>query len=466
MKGKAKIMVVDDDELIVAVLSKSLRKDGYQVFSETSTENITNKIKALNPDVAMLDIRMPGKSGIEILEELRSSEDESSIPVVMLTGDDTAETAVKAMKLGAADYVTKPFNPEEIKIIIEHIVDKENLKKEVRCLRREFSELIDIDMVGESPAIKELKDQMQKIAQAGVSTILVTGESGTGKELVARGIHKLMHAPGRSGYAPFISVNCAAMPESLLESELFGHEKGSFTDAKGEKKGLFELAAGGVMLLDEIGDMMVGLQSKLLRVLEARTIRRVGGHSEVPVDVTVIATTNRNLSEAVENGEFRKDLFFRLSAFYLHVLPLRKRKEDIVPLANYFLTGFSKRYGKKIVKGFSPEAQALLNICSWPGNIRELKNLVERLVVLESAEIIRPEHLPRWISESTITTHAHPTEPGRFVLPESGVSLDDLEKDLILQALDRANSNKSAAARLLNMSYDSFRYQLKKFEIS
>ena len=458
MKNKGKVFLLDDEELIVAVLSKALKKEGYEINSATETNDIIDKIKSFNPDLLLMDIRMPERNGIDILRELK--EDGLTTPVVMLTADDTAESAVRAMKLGAADYLTKPFNTDEVKIVIKNIIEKQNLKEEVDYLRKAYSEVIDREMIGESGVIIELEEKIKKIAQARVSNILVTGESGTGKELIARRIHKLMFNTDNSWNAPFISVNCAAMPESLLESQLFGYEKGSFTDAKSDKKGLFEMAKGGAILLDEIGDMKLDLQSKLLRVLEERKIRRIGGKGEIAVEATVIATTNRNLSEAVSKGDFRKDLFFRLTTFYLHVLPLRKRKDDIPLLANYFLSHFAKKYNKKIIKGFEPQAEELMINYSWPGNVRELKNLVERFVVLEDAEVIAPEHMPKWIFGDNLGTN-QPTD--KISLPDAGISLEEVEKDLIRQALEKSNNNKTLAAKLLDISYDTLRYQVKKY---
>jgi DNA-binding NtrC family response regulator len=440
------------------VLSKALKKEGYEINSATETNDIIDKIKSFNPDLLLMDIRMPERNGIDILRELK--EDGLTTPVVMLTADDTAESAVRAMKLGAADYLTKPFNTDEVKIVIRNIIEKENLKEEVDYLRKAYSEVIDREMIGESGVIIELEEKIKKIARARVSNILVTGESGTGKELVARQIHKLMYSTDNSWNAPFISVNCAAMPESLLESQLFGYEKGSFTDAKSDKKGLFEMAKGGAILLDEIGDMKLDLQSKLLRVLEERKIRRIGGKGEIAVEATVIATTNRNLSEAVSKGDFRKDLFFRLTTFYLHVLPLRKRKDDIPLLANYFLSHFAKKYNKKIIKGFEPQAEELMINYAWPGNVRELKNLVERFVVLEDAEVIAPEHMPKWIFGDNLGTN-QPID--KISLPDAGISLEEVEKDLIRQALEKSNNNKTLAAKLLDISYDTLRYQVKKY---
>jgi DNA-binding NtrC family response regulator len=459
MKTKGKVFLLDDEELIVSVLAKSLKREGYEVYPETETDGVIGKLKSWDPDVLMMDIRMPDRNGIDILEEIKDSQIDTQ--VIMLTADDTVETAVKAMKLGAADYLTKPFNTDEVKIVIDNIIKNQNLRQEVDYLRKAYSEVFEKDMVGESAALKDLEEKILKIAQAQVSNILVTGESGAGKELVARHIHKMMFGTDSSWNAPFISVNCAAMPESLLESQLFGYEKGSFTDAKSDKKGLFELARDGSILLDEIGDMKPDLQSKLLRVLEDRKVRRIGGKGEIDVDVTVIATTNRNLSEAVNEGDFRKDLFFRLSTFYLHIVPLRERADDIPLLAEHFLNHFATKYKKKKIKGFSPEAQQALISYAWPGNVRELKNLVERIVVLESEDIIQPQHLPKWIFGESITIGQPAAE--KFILPDAGISLEDVEKNLILQALEKANNNKTQAAKLLNISYDTLRYQVKKY---
>jgi len=463
MKRKRKVFLLDDDELIVSMLARALRKAGYEVKPETETAGVMEKIRAFSPDVIMLDIRMPDRDGMDVLREI--AERRIDAEVVMLTADDTAESAVQAMKLGAADYLTKPFNTDEVKIVLEKVIEKEKLEQEVHFLRKAYSQFVEKDLVGDSAAMRHLLGQAEKIARAHVSNVLITGESGTGKELVARYIHNLMFEEDNGGQAPFITVNCAAMPESLLESELFGHEKGSFTDAKSDKKGLFELAAGGSILLDEIGEMHPGLQSKLLRVLEDRTVRRIGGKGEVPIEVTVIATTNKNLAEAVREGAFRKDLFFRLSAFYLHIVPLRERKEDVPLLARHFLQQYAGRYNNRTIESFSPEAEKTLMESEWPGNVRELKNLVERIVVLENTAVIGPEHIPAWISGHSMSECPTAQTGNGFALPEAGIDLEELEKNLIRQALEKADYNKTLAARLLNMSYDSFRYQVKKFEL-
>jgi two-component system response regulator AtoC len=461
MKSKGKLLLVDDDELIVSVLSRALKKEGYELHAETDAENVIDRIRSWDPDLTLLDISMPGRNGLDILQEINNSDMKTQ--VVMLTADDTASSAVKAMKLGAVDYLTKPFDTDEVKIVIASIIEKENLKQEVTYLRQAYSAVVEKEIVGNSGAIKDLKTKIEKMAQARVSTILITGESGTGKEIVSRYIHYAMFGADGTWQAPFISVNCAAMPEALLESELFGYEKGSFTDAKSSKKGLFEQAKGGVMLLDEIGDMKLDLQSKLLRVLEERTIRPIGGKVEIPVDFTAIATTSRNLSEAVREQKFREDLFFRLSPFYFHIPPLRERKEDIPILAKHFLSFFSNKYKKTAIRDFTAESIQFMSAYRWPGNVRELKNLVERIVVLQDTEVITPEHLPKWIFGQETTEEQHIGD--RFILPASGISLEKIEKDLILQALEKANHNKTLAAKLLDISYDSLRYQLKKFGI-
>ncbi|MEK6776814.1 MAG: sigma-54 dependent transcriptional regulator [bacterium] len=456
MKTGGKIFLVDDDQLIIAMLSRALRHEGYTVRAETRTEAIVDKIHSWRPDVLLLDVRLQDTTGIEILTELMKKE--TPLQVIMLTADDTAETAVKAMKLGAADYLTKPFDIDEVKIVIRNILDKVRLQEEVGYLRGLYSEDFDRAIVGESPGIKGLVAEVDRVAHAGVSTVLITGESGTGKELVARRIHRGMFP---EEVAPFIQVNCAALPDTLLETELFGYMKGAFTDAKADKKGLLEQADMGCLLLDEIGEMKPDLQSKLLRVLEERKVRRVGGEEEIPVEVTVIATTNRDLSGEVDKGMFRLDLFYRLSTFRLHVPALRERKEDIPLLTKYFLAHFASKYNKKVLKGFSPEVEQRLTAYQWPGNIRELRNVLERIVVLQDTETILPEHLPVEIRNPQ--ERARVQESGRFILPDSGISLEELERDLILQALQKTKNNRTLAAKLLGVTYDTLRYQIKKF---
>jgi DNA-binding NtrC family response regulator len=459
MNKKEKIFLVDDDALIVSMLSRTLKKEGYEVHSESAEfGDIVNTIVNAAPDIVLLDIQLLDTSGIDILE--RTKKLNPAIQIIMVTSDDTIETAVKCMKLGAADYLTKPFNVEEVKLVIANVLEKAKLKHEVSYLRTLYEERFDKDIIGNSEAIQKLRAQMEKIAKSRVPSILVTGESGTGKELVARCMHRMMNAGPDRAYAPFIAVNCSALPDTLLESELFGHEKGAFTDAKTEKKGIFEFANNGTILLDEIGEMKLDLQSKLLRVLEERTVRRVGGRHEIRVDVTVITTTNRNIPEAIEKGEFRRDLFYRLNTFSFQIPPLRERREDIIPLARHYLGYFSAQYKNKTLHSISPEAEELLRQYDWPGNVRELKNVIERIVVLETGQEIMPEHLPREIACSPAPADA--TGSKRFILPDEGISLDELERDLIMQALEKSKNNRVTAAKLLGISYDTLRYQLKK----
>ena len=457
-----KLFLIDDDKHVVKALSKVLKEEGYEVITETRAfDNIIDKIGNSHPDVVLLDIDLLGLSGLDILVEMK--EKGIDAPVIMLTGDVTAGTAVKSIKLGAADYITKPCDLDEIKIVISNILKNESLKQELDCLRRISSEHLAQNMIGESRVIKELQNKIVKIANVRASSILLTGESGTGKEVFSRYIHRIMNDHDKSNNSPFVAINCSALPEYLMESELFGHEKGSFTDAKAIKKGVFELAHGGSLLLDEIGEMPSHLQTKLLRVLEERTIRRIGGKWDIPVDVTVIASTNRNLSDAVTSGEFRSDLFFRVSQFYLHIPPLRERREDIPLLSRHFLSHYCMQYNNKIIKDFSLEAEEIMTAYSWPGNVRELKNLVQKIVVLENTEKILSEQLPDWLRMDS--SNANKTTHKKFVLPDEGIRFDEVKKDLFMQALEKADNNKVIAAKLLNISYDSFRYGLKKFSL-
>jgi DNA-binding NtrC family response regulator len=458
MKSPGRIYLVDDDDLILSMLSRTLEKEGFEIRTETGEADLVKRIIAWHPDVVLLDINLPGQNGMETLKTLKS--DAHSIEVIMLTADDTAETAVRAMKIGAWDYLTKPFNMDEVKIVIGNAIENIKLRRELEYLRTISSSLFEQDFLGVSKARKELKEKVERIAEAHVSSILITGESGVGKDVIARNIHQMMYGTAASPSIPFIAVNCSALPDTLLESELFGYEKGSFTDARKSKKGLFEVADGGTLLLDELGEMKLSLQSKLLRVLEERVVRRIGGQEEIPVDVTIIATTNRDLTEAVQRGDFRTDLFYRLNAFSLHVPPLRERKEDIPVLASHFLAAFAKEYNK-VVEGFSVEAEHLMVSYEWPGNVRELKNVVRGIVVLHNARMVIPEHLP--LEMSGLAMPQAERGQNRFILPETGLSLDEIERDLIAQAMRRTQGNKTKAAKLLGISYDSFRYQLKKF---
>jgi len=460
MKFKGRVFLLDDDDLIVSMLARALKGEGYEVRGETDPAEIVEKIRSFAPDVVLLDIKLPGRSGLDILKEIM--EQRIGAQVVMLTSDDRAESAVKAMKMGAVDYLTKPFDMDEVKIVVASVLEKACLQHEVEYLRKISSDLTSKEIIGNSTAIRQLKEKAEKLAQACVTTVLITGENGSGKEFFARHIHTLMLGERPCGLKPFIGVNCCALPEPLIESELFGHEKGSFTDAKEEKKGIFELASGGVILLDEIGEMKGNLQAKLLRVLEERQVRRVGGKHDISIDAKVFATTNRNLEEAVKSGEFRIDLYYRLNAFSLHIPPLRERTEDLLPLAHHFLESFCEKYGRSSFSGFTSDAEKLLLSHRWPGNVRELRNVIERIVVLESGKAILPDHLPKEILYPK-GDGSRVTFGSGILLPEKGLSLDLVERDLILQALEKSGGNKTQAAKLLGITYDSLRYQIKKF---
>ncbi|MBE0603494.1 MAG: sigma-54-dependent Fis family transcriptional regulator [Deltaproteobacteria bacterium] len=459
MRATGKVFLLDDDELIGTMLSRALRKEGYEVRAETDPEGVVDRIRSFRPDVTMLDIQLPGCNGIDILSQVV----EEGIPtqVVMLTSDDTAETAVRAMKVGASDYLTKPFNLDEVKIVIGQLIERSKLRREVEYLRKVSCDDAPREIVGRTAEIHKLRTRCEKLADSEVPIVLITGESGTGKELFARFIHERMDRSRPSSFAPFVAINCAALPEQLIESELFGHEKGAFTDAKAEKRGVFEQACGGSILLDEIGEMRTDLQSKLLRVLEEMKIRRVGGKEDIPIDATVFATTNRDLEEAVRKGEFRVDLYYRLNAFSVHIPPLRDRKEDIPLIARHFLAEYSRKYRKQAIKDLSPEAERALMAYRWPGNCRELRNAIERIVVLESLEVVLPEHLPIEILQAG----SGPEEKAGcgLTIPDAGLSLEEVEKTLIRQALGKAGNNKTVAAKLLGITYDSLRYQVKKF---
>jgi len=463
MKNKGRLFLLDDDELIISMLARALRKEGYETQVQTSGKGIIKKIATWHPDLVFLDINLGEElTGIDILKEVRKEKIDTE--VVILTSDDSVETAIAAMKLGAADYLNKPFNVEEVKLVVRDLLEKGRLKEEMKYLRKTNASCFEQDMVAESPSMKAIVEKAEKLAEAKVSTVLITGESGCGKEVLARHIHNwrnLNHGEDAE-YVPYITVNCTTLPDNLIESELFGHTKWAFTDAKTDKKGLFELADGGTILLDEIGEMRLDLQAKFLRVLEERMVRRLGGKIDLPIDVTVIATTNRDLQKAVENGDFREDLFFRLSTFALQIPPLRDRGTDILVLARHFLVHFSHKYIKKNIKGFSPEAERALLSYSWPGNVRELRNVIERCVVLENTEMLTPEHLPHEISARPFVERR---KNARIILPEKGISLEEVEKDLVKQALERSNYNKTKAAKLLNITYDTLRYQVKKFEL-
>ena len=450
---KAKLLVVDDEHLIRWSLEQNLRKQGYEVLTAGTGEDALKLVREEQPELVLLDIHLPGISGLEVLEKIKDFDDE--IIVIMVTAHGGLETAVNAMRMGAYDYINKPFNLDEMAIVIRKALETSDLRREVVQLRSEHKKQGPPKILGNSKHMKNVLEMMAKVARSDASTVLVQGESGTGKELVAKWIH---YESARAD-KPFVAINCAAVPSTLLESELFGHEKGAFTDAKTSKKGLFELADGGTVFLDEIGDMEVGMQAKLLRFLEDRTFRRIGGAKVIPVDVRIISATNKDLLKAIEDKSFRNDLYYRLQVIPIFLPSLRERKEDILVLANYFIELFTKEFNKP-TKGISSMAEKLLVEYNWPGNIRELKNVIERAIILGNDENLLLENLPLEI----VAKGSQVTVPmATFKLPPEGIDIEEVERELIKQSLEITEWNQSKAAKKLNLGIDAFRYRMKKF---
>ena len=451
---KHKILVVDDEHLIRWSLEQNLKKQGYEVMTAGSGEDALRLLREETPDLMLLDIQLPGINGLEVLEKVKEMEEE--IVVIMVTALGILETAIKAMRMGAYDYINKPFNLDELAIVIRKALETNELKREVAHLRSEQTRKYGIgNIIGQSKHMKNVLTMVEKIARSDTSTVLIQGESGTGKELIAKAIH---YESSRAD-KPFMAINCAAVPETLLESELMGHEKGAFTDAKLLKKGLFELADGGTIFLDEIGDMTPGMQAKLLRVLEERSFRRVGGTRDVQVDVRIVSATNKDLLKAIEEKVFRNDLYYRIQVIPIYLPPLRERKDDIIPLAEHFINHFNREFAKN-VKSISKMAEKFLTEYSWPGNIRELKNVIERAIILENEETLLLEHLPQ---EIVAKTGGAAASSSGFRLPPEGIDIEDVERELIRQALEISEGNQSRAAKKLSLGIDAFRYRMKKF---
>lgn len=449
-----KILVIDDEKLIRWTLEQHLAKEGFEVMTADSAEKGLEIISEEAPDLILLDNRLPEMTGLELLERLNVPE--RGLMVIMITAYGLVETAVKAMKLGAYDYISKPFNLEEITFVIRKALEAGSLRSQVKQLRDKVNTII-----GESDQMAQVKDLILKIAKSDATTVLIQGESGTGKELVAKAIH---YSSSRAD-KPFMAINCAALPVTLLETELMGHEKGAFTDAKAAKKGLFELADGGTLFLDEIGDMDLSMQAKLLRVLEEKTFRRVGGVKDIKVDVRVISATNQDLSSARSDSRFRKDLYYRLQVVPIMLPPLRERGQDVLLLARHFTDYFSRECHKSI-KGISKDVERVLLSYSWPGNVRELKNVIERAMIFDVEQEILPEHIPQEIMESGPVAVLHPESAislDCIVIPETGISIEDVEHALVKKALQMAGDNQTRAAQLLKMPRDAFRRRMKRF---
>jgi DNA-binding NtrC family response regulator len=449
-----KILVIDDEKLIRWTLEQHLAKEGFEVLTADSAEKGIEIISEEAPDLILLDNRLPEMTGLELLEKLNVPE--RSLMVIMITAYGLVETAVRAMKLGAYDYISKPFNLEEITFVIRKALEAGSLRSQVKQLRDKVNTII-----GESYQMVQVKDLILKIAKSDATTVLIQGESGTGKELVAQAIH---YSSARAD-KPFMAINCAALPVTLLETELMGHEKGAFTDAKTAKKGLFELADGGTLFLDEIGDMDLSMQAKLLRVLEEKNFRRVGGVKDIKVDVRVISATNQDLLSARSDNRFRKDLYYRLQVVPIILPPLRERAQDVLLLARHFTDYFSRECHKN-VKGISKDVEQVLLSYSWPGNVRELKNVIERAMIFDVDHEIRSEHIPQEIMESGRAPVLHPASAialDCIDIPETGISIDDVEHALVKKALQMAGDNQTRAAQLLKMPRDAFRRRMKRF---
>ncbi len=449
---RVKILVIDDDESLRRVLEYNLAQEGYAVLTASSGEQGLDLLKREGADLVVTDVRMPGMDGLQVLEGVHKVD--PGIQVIILTAFGTIEMAVEAMKAGAFHYISKPFNRDELKLTIKKALQLKELERENVTLREELKERTGLDaIVANSPSMAEVLDLVVRVAPTE-TTVLILGESGTGKELIARAIHN--NSPRVRG--PFVAVNCAAIPETLLESELFGHVKGAFTGAIRDRIGKFEAAEGGTILLDEIGEMRPDLQVKILRVLEERMLERVGDNRLIRVDVRVLAATNRDLSKAIQAGEFREDLYYRLNVVPLQIPPLRERRSDVLPLAQHFL----KRLGASAKLTIAPDAFRALESYDWPGNVRELENALERAMIFHRNDVISLADLP----ETIRAPKAKEAAPLPVSLPEDGLSLEGVEKELILRALQKHDWNQSRAARYLGITRHTLLYRMEKHNIA
>jgi DNA-binding NtrC family response regulator len=463
---KATILIVEDNHDMCQTLADNFRKVGHKVFTATSGGAAQKTLKAELIDLVLLDLRLPDMSGLRVLEFLKDVDPD--ILAIMITANTTAQPAVEAMKAGAYDYLMKPFELDEVKLVVAKALETQGLKREVsRLKRQQQGQFPETELFGNSAVMREVKHLIQVVSATPRTSVLIQGESGTGKELVANSIHNWSVRRDK----PLIKINCSAIPENLLESELFGHEKGAFTDAKTMKKGMFELANGGTLFLDEIPSMRPSLQPKLLRVLETQTFRRIGGTTDIQIDVRMIAATNRDLQTMVQDGTFREDLYYRLKVMVINLSPLRERREDILPLALLFIEKNNREFNKSI-RGIHDEAQALLLNYTWPGNVRELKNVVERAVILCSEAAIRAEHLPLELRSGAQTAFGQGNHAAGNNTPladgnlPNGDSLEVMEKIHIQNVLNKNNHNKSKAARALNISRSTLREKMKAYGLN
>ena len=454
---KTRMLVVDDEQSLAEFLRLLFEKEGYDVRTANSVEQARGQLGDRNFDLVLCDILMPDGNGLELLKEIKQQRPRTA--VIMMTAYASNKSAIEAMKLGAYNYISKPFNVEELTVVAAGALEKTGLEEENVYLRGELERKYQFsNIVGRSPRMQEVLSLIERVARTS-STVLISGESGTGKELIAHAIH---YSGSRSSNH-FLSVNCGAMPENLLESELFGHERGAFTGAVREKKGLFQEADQGTLFLDEIGETTPAMQVKLLRVLQDKRIRRVGGNREEAVDVRIIAATNRDLRESIAAGDFREDLFYRINVIPLDLPSLRERQEDIGPLVDHFIKKYSEEMGLP-PRHISKEALDLLEDYYWPGNVRELENTIERALALSTVDHLTAEDLPHQIR----SVGGRPSTS--ISLPKEGIDLDgyldEIRRELMRQSLDRCDGVQTQAAELLNVSFRSFRYYAKKLELT
>jgi DNA-binding NtrC family response regulator len=444
------ILVVDDEALIRWSLSERLTAEGYQVLQADTGKAALEKLHE-GVDLVLLDYKLPDTDGVTVLRRIK--EFDQDILVILLTAYATVETAVEAMKIGAYHFTNKPFNLDEVVATVERALETTRLRRELRQYRTNAARPYTLhSIVGSSEAMTALRHLVARVATSPASTVLLTGESGTGKDLVA----KIIHYTSDRATRPFMNITCSALPEQLLESELFGHERGAFTDARLQKRGLLETADGGTVFLDEIGEMVPALQAKLLRFLEEKAFKRVGGAGDIRVDVRVIAATNRDLEEQVAKERFRSDLFYRLNVLPLAIPPLRAHPEDIPILTEHFIDTFNVEFRKKVL-GATPAAYTMLQQYGWPGNVRELRNVVERAMLLSDAQKLDARDFQNLTSAA-----AHDS----YELPPNGVDVEQLERSLVIQALRRAGGNQTKAASLLGLNRDQIRYRIEKFGLT
>jgi two-component system response regulator AtoC len=447
-----KILVVDEDGPVREPIRERLVREGYGVVEAIDCHAATAVLDREMPDLVLLDVRLPGKDGIGVLKGIH--ERVPDLPVIIITASASIDKAVEAMKLGAFDYVATPFDMDELTLTVKRALEAAQLRRVVSLHAYEHKARYGMkNLIGRSKGIQEVRDMIERVSRSQTTMVLARGESGTGKDLIAKAIH----AESSRVERPFVNVTCTALQDTLLESELFGHEKGSFTDAKAMKKGLFELAHGGTILLDEVGDMSPALQGKLLRVLEEKTFRRIGGTQDIRVDVRIVASTHVNLEGLIKKKKFREDLYYRLNAITIDVPPLRERREDVALLAEHFLKHFVHEFRRETL-AFSDKALERLEAYDWPGNVRELRNVIERAVLLGTTRKILEDDIVLGRPAS-----GHTNGRRLLMLPQKGLDLGELEKDLVTQALERAAGNQTKAASFLGMTRERIRYRMEKY---